>query len=97
MLRSLNNFYQGGTALCFLTIFSIGEQNDEIKTLMDQALKKWINSLALTLKELEIKNSKKQATFAISCLQGSLVLAHLKKEPKLFQSNLTLLAESWNL
>ena len=97
MLTAINDFYQGGTMLCFLTVFSIGEQNTQISKALTQALTSWIESLDDVLKELEIKHSKQQAAFAISSIQGSLILAHLKNNPNLFKNNLCLLAESWSV
>ena len=97
MLFAIQDFYQGGTALCFLTIFSVGKPNEKISQLLAKALTTWINTLSHVLEELGTKQSKQQSVFVISTIQGSLILAHLKNDPLLFQNSLSLLAESWSI
>jgi len=94
-LDALDIFYNKGTTVCFLTIFSVGEQSTHMESELGKALAHWEALLADVMKDLGLQEPRKQAAYSLSVIQGGLILSHLKSDQRIFQNNLEILRKVW--
>ena len=97
MLRALKHFYKEGVDQCFISIFSVGEINEKIGSKLKTATESWIDLLMTIFHNLDYHSPNDEAIKTLSSIQGSLVLAHITKDPEKFSTCLRTLASSWGL
>ena len=97
MIESLRYFYKDGGEQCFISIFSVGDINDEIAAKLKTATESWLDLLMTVFHNLGYTAPNQEAIKTLSSIQGSLVLAHITKDSSKFISCLRTLAQSWGL
>ena len=86
MFKAVDDFYNNGSNLCFVTVFSIGESSPLVRQTLLLAINKWIISIENILKRMKIKNSKDIARSLVANIQGALILTHVTGDPSIFKS-----------
>ena len=86
MLKAVDKFYNSGSNLCFITIFSIGESSPLVRQTLSSAVNLWITSIEKNLKKMKLKNSKHIAQSIVANIQGSLILAHAAGDLSIFKN-----------
>jgi len=95
MLKATDDFYNGGKDLCFVSIFAIGVNNEQLSTTLQAAVASWLDSLKSTLADTGEPNAETLAHAGLSCIQGALVLAVVQGDPKPFRDALEFLRTAW--
>ncbi|XGV97960.1 MAG: TetR/AcrR family transcriptional regulator [Leptolyngbya sp. BL-A-14] len=95
MGQTLNQFYNGGQASCFLDLLSIGEAYPLFQTPIYQTLTAWVEALASVLMEAgqDPKVAHDRAEDAIAQIEGSLVLSRCFGNTDSFQRAIARLPE----
>ncbi len=96
MLEAANEFYDNGSVLCFITIFSIGELSTKISATIASAVEHWLGLLEQNFREQGLSSPQESARSALACIQGGLILSHVTKNKEIFKSCLDSLAKSWS-
>ena len=86
MLKAVDKFYNGGSNLCFITIFSIGESSTLARQTLSSAIDLWVTSIEKILKKMNLKNPKGTAQSIVASIQGSLILTHATGDPSIFKN-----------
>jgi len=95
MGKTLEQFYNGGQASCFIDLLSIGEAQPLFQVLLQQTLSAWIGALAEVLVEAgqEPKAARLRAEDAIMQIEGSLVVSRCLGKTEPFQRAIARLPE----
>ena len=88
MLKAVDQFYAGGSELCFITVFSFGEGSDVVQKSLSSAIHTWTLQIERALREMQAPFAKKTAHLIMSSIQGSLTLSHINKNPSFFKNSL---------
>ena len=93
--RKLNTFYSDGHLPCLLDTMSIGEPEERLGHLLDQATNGWIDTLAGLAQEAGRSRSeaRERATDAVAAIQGALVIGRTTGDHTAFERAIAALAE----
>ena len=95
MSQGIDKFYQSGQSPCVLSVMSVGEADNLFHQQLEQALKKWIATLAELVEETGVNpvQARQRAEDAIMLIQGALVLVRVTKNTQPFKRALSKLPQ----
>ena len=87
MSQGIDQFYQTGQDPCLLAVMSVGEADNLFHQQLEEALKKWLDSLAELVEEtgVEPEQARQRAEDAMMLIQGALVLVRVTNNTQPFQ------------
>ena len=87
MIQGIDEFYQSCQEPCFLAVMSIGEADNMFHQHLEEALKKWLDTLAEVVEEIgvEPEQARQRAEDAMILIQGALVLVRVTKNTQPFK------------
>ena len=87
MCQGIDAFYQSGQNPCLLAVMSVGEADSLFHQQLEDALKKWLDTLAEVVEEtgVDSQQARQRAEDAIMLIQGALVLVRVTNNTQPFQ------------
>ena len=90
MLAAVSKFYEGGDLSCLIDTLSLGEAGELYRMALSQAIERWEEALVELAREAG-QSRAQAASWAeeiLIAIEGSLVLARAKNDPRIFRRTL---------
>jgi AcrR family transcriptional regulator len=87
MFKEVNNYFLSGNRICLVGAFALDNTRDQFSEKVSAYFLEWIEALTSALKKVgfPLSEAKIIAEDTVVHIQGALVLARAKDEPKLFK------------
>ncbi len=86
MTKELGRFYENGRRSCLIALFGVGEAHAHFGRSLKEAATVWQDAIATAVHDAGVSRAQSQerAEAALIAIQGSLVMARAKDDPKIF-------------
>jgi TetR/AcrR family transcriptional regulator, lmrAB and yxaGH operons repressor len=90
MLVTVKGFYSEGSKNCLLNVLSLGNAENEIKTLLNESYNHWLAALTKLAIDagMSPKTAKEKAEHFLIVVEGALVIQRLTNNPEKFGNSL---------